>query len=162
MLVLAHSMQAYFREALVAALRKSNITVTESAQVYVVHLLNEFSRSEKAFAGVNYGEKVIMAHLFERAHASEDREALQIYRHLGDTSLYLLGFFKEASARRIVSVTYYKDMGSVAYAYASDLSRAYAVGNAALFQELSERFGDMVTVLENIANYRDPQGKSLS
>jgi hypothetical protein len=155
MLVLARSMQAYFREALDAAMKTSNITVTESAQVYVVHLLNEFSRSEKAFAGVSYGEKVVMAQLLERAYTSEQREALHIYRHLGDTSLYLLGFFKESSAKRIVSSKYYRDMGSGAYASASSLSRAYDAGHAALFQELSERFADMVMVLEYIANYRN-------
>lgn len=160
MLVLARSMQAYFREALDAAMRTSNISLTESAQVYVVHLLNEFSRSEKAFAGVSYGEKVVMAQLLERAYASEQREALHIYRHLGDISLYFLGFFKESSAKRIVPNTYYRDMGSGAYASASTLSRAYDVGHAALFQELSERFGDMVIVIENIANYRNNSEKS--
>ncbi|HXW52888.1 MAG TPA: hypothetical protein VEL47_02155 [Myxococcota bacterium] len=160
MLVLASSMQAYFREALNVAMRKSNVVFTDNAQVYVVHLLNEFSRSEKAFAGVNYGEKLIMAQFLERAYSSEEREALQIYRHLGDTSLYLLGFFKESSANRIVSDTYYKDMGSAAYACASGLSRAYAGKNAALFQELSERFSDMVMVMETIAHYRDHQENS--
>lgn len=161
MLVLANSMQAYFREALVAAMRTSNITVTESAQVYVVHLLNDFSRSERAFAGTDYGAKVSLIQLLERAYAAdEEREALRIYRHLGDTSLYLLGFFRDSGQKRMVSRTYYRDMGIAAYSHASGLSRAYAVNTAALFQELSERFVDMVTVLENIASYGDHQEKN--
>lgn len=162
MLIVAKSTQAYFREALDHALRKLNITLTESAQVYMVHLLNEFLRSEKVFAGVNYGEKLIMVHLLERAHASEEREALQIYRHLGDSSLYLLGFFNEASANGMVSETYYQDMGSVGYAYASGLSRAYAASHAALFQELSDNFPEMVKVMKNIANYSSHQVKNQS
>lgn len=153
MLVLANSMQAYFREALESALRNSSICLTESAQVYMVHLLNEFSRSEKVFAGLNPGEELNMVQLLERAFSAEDREALTIFRHLGDTSLYLLGFFKESKARRIVSVTYYMDMGSVAYSHASDISRAYAINTAALFHELAERFPDVVALLESIANY---------
>lgn len=159
MLVLANSMQAYFREALDAAIRTSNVVVTEHAQVYVVHLLNEFSRSEKAFAGVDHGEKPIMAHMLERAYEAESREALRIFRHLGDTSLYLLGFFKESSKNRIVSDTYYKDMGAQAYSCASDLSRAYAAQHAAIFQELAENFGDFVRVMENIACYCQTQEK---
>lgn len=162
MLVVTSSMQAYFREALDAAMRTSHITVTESAQIYVVHLLNEFSRSEKAFAGADHGEQITMVQLLSRAFMSDDREALRIYRHLGDTSLYLLGFFKESHSKRIVSSTYYRDMGAVAYYQASELSRAYAVNTAAIFQELSERFQDIVTVLEQIANYGQHQQKSLS
>ena len=40
MLVLANSTQSYFREALDAALRDSQVCVTESAQIYVVNMLN--------------------------------------------------------------------------------------------------------------------------
>lgn len=161
MLVLENSMQAYFREALVNAMRSSNVTITEPAQIYVVHLLIEFSRSEKVFAGTNYGERVIMADLFERAIMADEIEALRIYRHLGDTSLYLLGFFKH-SQTRTVSINYYKDIGAVAYSSASDLSRAHGVQSAALFQELAQRFSDMVTVLENIANYQSASEKSTT
>jgi hypothetical protein len=160
MLVLANSMQAYFREALDAAMRTSKIIVTESAQVYVVHLLNEFSRSEKVFLGFEQGERPSMAQLLERAYLANDYEALQIYRHLGDTALYLLGFFKESKKGRVVSATYYRDVGSIAYSCASDLSRAYTANCAALFDELSKRFNDMVIVLENIANYCNQHEKS--
>ncbi len=160
MLILAHSVQAYFREALEGAMRKSNLHFTESAQVYVVHLLNEFSRSEKAFAGSDHGAEATVIELLERAILSDDHEALRIYRHLGDTSLYLLGFFKESKRGRMVSQTYYMDMGANAYSCASDLSRAYAINSAVLFQELSDRFQDMVTVMENIAQYGNQQGNS--
>jgi hypothetical protein len=160
MLILETSVSAYFREALVSAMRKSNIQFTEPAQVYVVHLLNEFSRSEKAFAGTDRNEHTTIAELLERALVAEDHEALRIYRHLGDTSLHLLGFFKESKTGRLVSARYYMDMGALAYAFASDLSRAYAINSAALFQEMSERFVDMVTVFESIARYGSQQRNS--
>lgn len=154
MLLLTNSMQAYFREALDAAMRKANIRVTETAQVYVVHLLNEFSRSEVVFAGLDYGEKISMAHMLERAMSADQQESLQIYRHLGDTSLYMLGFFKESAVKRIVSQSYYKEMGAQAYLHASSLSRAHASHRAALFYELYERFNDVVEVVENVAKYK--------
>lgn len=160
MLVMANSMQAYFREALVSAMHISNLSFTESAQIYVVHLLNEFSRSERAFAGIDPGENISIAELLQRAQLADDHEALRIYRHLGDSSLYLLGFFKESQKRRIVSLTYYKEMGAAAYSCASGLSRAYAVNSAILFQELSDRFGDMVTIFENIADYGNQSKKT--
>lgn len=153
MLVTASSMQAYFREALEVAIRTSKIQMTESAQAYLVHLLNEFSRSEVAFAGTDYGEKFNMAQLLERALGAQDSEAQRIFRHLGDTSLYLLGFFQESTLQRIVSQSYYRDMGSQAYLHASSLARTHTVHTAALFYEMSERFNDMVIIIENIARY---------
>ena len=154
MLVKANSMQAYFREALDASLRLSNISVTETAQVCVVHLLHEFSRSEVAFAGTDYGEKISVAHMLERGLLAQNPEALQIYRHLGDTCLYTLGFFREAAIKRLSSQRYYNDMGAQAYAQASILAKPH---NAALFSELSSRFNDMVILIEYIAKYKNQE-----
>jgi hypothetical protein len=160
MLDLTFSAQAYFREALCEALRCSKINISESTQAYVVYLLSEFSRTDKAFSGVDHGEEINMVILLERAFLATDREALEIFRYMGDTSLYLVGFF--GTKNRLVSKSYYKDMGGMAYAYASDLSRAYGIKSADIFQELSERFPDMVLVLENIRSYGERQEKYQS
>jgi hypothetical protein len=121
----------------------------------MVHLLNEFCRSEAVFAGTDPKEKMAIALMLERAMASDHSEALKIFRHLGDTSLYLLGFFKESSGRGIVPPSYYKEMGAQAYLHASSLSRAHAIHRAALYYELYERFSDMVLVIENVAKYKN-------
>lgn len=157
MLITTSSIQNYFREALENALRKSSVLITDSAQVYLVHLLHEFSRSEQAFAGTDYGDKVNMASLLERALLSESHEAQRIYRHLGDTSLYLLGFFNESTLQKIVSQSYYRDMGSSAYLQAASLARASAFGQATIFGELAERFDDLVKLVELISQYQQPK-----
>lgn len=157
MLIIAQSTQAYFQEILLKAIAKSNIVITEESQAYLVHLLNEFSRSDRAFAGVDHGEKPILVDMLERAYDAEEREALRIFRHLGDTSLYLLGFFKEFNKTGIVSDNYYRDMGAQAYYQASSLSRAYAAQNAALFQELSDNFPNLVKLLELMAHSNQQQ-----
>ncbi len=153
MLVLTSGMQAYFREALDSAMRQTQIQVTESAQIYLVNLLKEFSRSDTAFSGVGYGEKIVFTDLLERAANAKSHEALQIFRHLGDTSLYLLGFFKGSALQRLASKNYYRDMGIQGYLNASHLSRAYRASNAALFWEMSERFNDLLYMMEFIAKY---------
>lgn len=152
MLVKANSMQVYFREALEASVRCSSIKVTQTAQAYMVQLLHEFSRSEVAFAGTDYGEKIVLAHMLERGLLAESQEALKIYRHLGDTCLYLLGFFRESALERVVSQRYYNDMGAQAYWQAANLARSHY---SSLFYELSERFNDMVILLENVAKYKN-------
>lgn len=153
MLIFTSSMQAYFREALSHALEESRVELTEEAKVYLVHFLNDFSRSEKLFAGTDYGEKISIFNLLERATQAEGPEAVQIYRHMGDISLYLLGFFREADVRRPASRSYYLSMGSKGYAQVSALFRCQALNSAILFHELSERFADMVRVVEEVAKY---------
>lgn len=160
MITVAQNMQAYFREALVSAMRQSQLSFTDAAQVYVVLLLNEFSRAEKVYTGHLASDHLTMAHMFERAFLADDHEALQIFRHLGDSSLYLLGFFRASQEGGLVSVSHYMDMGAASYAHASDRARAYAFSSAALFQELSHRFADLVTVVDLIERYGNIQNKT--
>jgi hypothetical protein len=144
-----NSAQGYFRESLEMALERSTIKLNESVQIYIVNMLSEFLRSEVAFAGTDYGEQFTMALLLDRALSSEHHEAIRIFRHLGDSSLYLLGFFGESQLRRPVPKSYYRDMGSQAYWQASVLSRAQV---SSLFCDLSMGFDDIVKVLELMAH----------
>lgn len=155
MLILATNTKEYFREALEAALKEAPTDITDETQVYLVHLLNQFSHSEQAFAGTGYKEQITVADLFERANNADNKsESLRIYKHLGDISLYLLGFFKEERANKIVSLTYYNDMGAIAYANAASISRSQLISSAHLFNELSVKFSDLVALLEAVADYK--------
>lgn len=159
MLIVTNNMQLYFREALSHALKESKIQVTQSAEVYLVHFLNEFSRAEKAFAGTDYGEKINIFSMLERACQAEDHEALQIWRHMGDVSLYLLGYFGEADSARPASRSYYLGMGAKAYNQVSLLFRYQALDSSLLFKELSERFPDLVELVLAISRYQSSQKK---
>lgn len=159
MLIVTNNMQAYFREALSHALNESKIQITQSAQVYLVHFLNEFSRAEKMFAGTDYGEKINIFSMLDRAAQAEDHEALPIWRHMGDVSLYLLGYFSEGDGTRPASRSYYLGMGARAYNQVSLLFRYQALDSSLLFKELSERFPDLVELVEAISKYQSAQKK---
>lgn len=153
MVVMASSVQAFFREALESAVLRTGLKVTEESKVYIVHLLNEFCRSEKAFAGVNYQENIVLIDMLQRAYEAEEHEALTIFRHLGDSSLYLLGYFGKTHHFKLVSKAYYEGIGSESYARASALSRAKTAKTAAIFMELSEQFGEFVELVTKISTY---------
>ncbi len=152
MLILVKNSHGYFSEVLQNALKKSNVSLSDSAQVYIIHMLDDFSRSEKIFSGVEYGEKIYFFDLLNRALVSQDQEALRIFRHMGDVSLYLCGFFEEFTQNKLISVSYYIDMGISAYAQASEISRAYTASNSATFLELSDQFCNIAKVLKKITN----------
>ena len=147
MLIAQTNMREYFREALSVALRKKGVDVTETAQAYLVHLLAEFGRTDAAFAGVERGETQALATWLTRAQEASPDEAVRIYKHMGDSSLYLTGFFSDSVQSAPVPRDYYVSMGGQAYASVAGLMRSHAATSAALFAELSDRFGDLVDLL---------------
>lgn len=145
--MLVASMREYFRETLQRTLQKRGTSLTDTAQVYVVNLLTEFARSEHAFAGTERGERFGFVDLLQRAQDSEPQEALRIYKHMGDSSLYLTGFFAESVERSSVPVDYYVAMGGSAYDAVARIMRPTAATSSALFSELADRFEELVELL---------------
>lgn len=151
MLVGASSMEEFFREAVGAALKRTGVTLSEQAEAYVVHLLSDFSRSERVYVGTDRGEQPALATMLSRAQEALPEEAVRIYKHMGDSSLYLSGFFTESVENNLVGVDYYVSMGESAYASVSGLMRATAAKASALFSELSDRFGELVDLLNAVS-----------
>jgi hypothetical protein len=158
--MLVTSMREYFRETLQRTLQQTQVQITDTAQVYLVNLLTEFARSENAFAGTERGERFGFVELMQRAQESEPSEALRIYKHMGDSSLYLTGFFAESVERSPVPVDYWLSMGGSAYDAVARLMRPTAATSSALFAELAHRFEDLVELLCAMSLQGD-QGKKL-
>ena len=115
MLLSAGNLRDYFREALGNAMGEATVHLTPKCQLYLVNLLSEFSRAENVFSGTDYGENPTLV-LMPSAQEAEPGEAVRLYKHLGDSSLYLSGFFTESVEGRAVSHEYYRSMGESAYA----------------------------------------------
>jgi hypothetical protein len=140
-------MRDYFREALGAAMKKTSVRLTDVVQAYVVNLLAEFARTENVYAGTDRGQKPVFVELLTRAQEADPQEAVRIYKHMGDSSLYFTGFFTESMEREIVGRDYYVSMGGTAYASVAGLMRPTAASSSALFAELSDRFPALVDLL---------------
>lgn len=161
MLVQSASMREYFRESLDLALRRRSLKLSETAQAYVVNLLAEFGRAETVFAGTDRGDKPRLVDLLTRAVEADPQEALRIYKHMGDSSLYFSGYFVEAVEREAVGVDYYVSMGGTAYASVADLMRPVAATSSALFAELSDRFRALVDLLASMSLHGSAEKKKL-
>jgi hypothetical protein len=144
------SIELYFQQALEESLKEQNIELSDAACYYIVHLLTSFSRSEYAFAGSEHNEKQAFISMLSRASETSLEEALRIYKHVGDMTLYRTGFFSESVKNQLVSPQYYMQIGESAYSSASSLSRSNAALNSVIFAELADRFTALVHLLKSI------------
>lgn len=158
MLVTASNMREYFREAVVTARQHTGVALSDHAEAYLVHLLCEFSRAENVYAGTDPGERPTMATLLSRARDAQPGEALRIYKHMGDSSLYLTGFFTDAVQSAMVNADYYVSMGESAYASVAGLMRTTAASSSALFAELSDHFAELVDLLSAVSLHGETSG----
>ena len=69
---------------------------------------------------------------------------------MGDTALFVSGFFADSLSRGLVDLGYYKAMGGQAYARLSREDSARGVGST-VFSELSGRFSELADVLAEVS-----------
>ena len=137
--IIGHSsVEGFFREVLMEALEKTGTSATPPTEYYLVGLLGEFAKA-----------RISDTPMALRLVGSESpAERVQALKEIGDTSLYVTGFFSESIQRQLVDVDYYIGMGGTAY---SELShRMDGSAAAEVYAELSRRFPDFVEVLSHV------------
>lgn len=145
MVIRTSNMQEYFKEAISLAIKRSKSAFSQELQAYLVHLLTDFARSDKVYAGINTGEEPILVLLLERALESPPQEANRIFKQIGDSTLYLSGFFGEKTQATGVSNQYYFSMGEDAYL------RLARNTHIAVYRELSHAFERLVFLLRQVS-----------
>jgi hypothetical protein len=152
-IVLGQSAQEYFREAVAGTLAARGLRVQEVTEFYLVNLLASRLTREAPFAegpGGAVGAEPL-AFILKRALEGDREERRRSLKRLGDTSLFVSGFFGDSLARSLVDVGYYIGMGERAYEALSAAERASAGGLPELYGELSDRFEAFVDLFAEIA-----------
>ena len=123
------SVEAFFQEVLSGALDRQGVAVSESTEFYLVGLLGEYARARLP-------DHALSLRLVEtQADAGERVRAL---KEVGDTTLYVAGFFADSLQRKLVGVDYYMDLGQAAY---HELARRLSTSSVAeVYAELSGKF----------------------
>jgi hypothetical protein len=152
-IVLGQTAQEYFREAVSGALAHRRLRIQESTEFYLVNLLAGHLSSGKLSArGADGLGTEPLAFILKRALEAEREERRRTLKRLGDTSLFVSGFFGDSLAGSLVDVGYYIAMGERAYDALSGFERADV---AQVYDELARRFPDLVDVLAEIAELSD-------
>lgn len=141
----------FFAEAVGEAMKKKRLKTSQETEFYLVNLLKQFMSAEALYARDQNGNRTEMplAFLVKEAMEAPDEESRKLcYRQLGDTALYMAGFFQPSLTRKIVDLEYYVGMGRTGYQ-----NVATRVGSAqrTVFLELAKAFPDFVEVLAKVA-----------
>jgi len=154
-ILVGKSAHEYFRDLVTGALAHRPFKVQEVTEFYLVNLLAHFLERERLFAmrpGAAEVEPLAFTLLGALSARSERR--YQGLKRLGDTALFVSGFFGDSLARTAVDVDYYIAMGERAYGALSEAQRRPA-GMAEVFGELADRFEAFVDLYAEIAELSD-------
>ena len=144
------SVREFFRDLLQRALENQRARVQPFTELYVVNLLHEFLLSEALYVQADDGtwQQKPLAFLLKEALEEAGPTRVHLLKRLGDTSLFVSGFFPDSLARRssLVDVDYYIAMGGRAYDAVGVLG-----GHRDLWSELSSQFGLLVDLLNEVS-----------
>ncbi len=134
------TLESFFSAKLGEALKDQRVAVDARTEYYLVQLLAAYGAQPVDEAPL--GMKLLAA---REAAPPERRRQL---REVGDTSLFVSGFWSDSFARRLVDVDYYIGLGGSAY---SELARTGDGWSrdpfGQVYQELAEKFARFVGVL---------------
>ncbi len=147
------SVDGFFHEVVTDALEAVHLDAAETTEWYLVSLLGEFAQARIT------DEPLVMK--LAGSAAAEPAERFKQLKEVGDTSLYVSGFFAESLGHKLVDVDYYVGLGSRAYA---ELAGQIGTSNGSLtdvYRELSEKFPRFVDVLGEVRRRCDFAGADV-
>jgi hypothetical protein len=149
----------FFREQLERAMEHQKVSTSEFIQYYLVNLLAGCVRGElhcrpQPAGGLPPSEpgfdETPLAVLYVRAIHSSRRDRARLLRAMGDTALFVSGFFADSLSGCLVDLDYYKAMGGFAYARLAEDEDPRVFGPE-VFSELSGRFTEFADLLSEIS-----------
>jgi hypothetical protein len=133
----------YFNEIIRDALEKCKVQSPPLVSNYLVELLETNLTAEKLKIDGT------MAEFFMKSIQAEKKTRIDQLKKLGDTSLYISGFFGDSLRRKIVDIDYYANIGGMAY---SNLAVQVEDNiQAKVFREFSLKFLEYVDVLTYVS-----------
>ena len=137
---LAASVDEYFHEVVTDALTAIDLDASEPASWYLVGLLGDFTKARLTDEplGLKLAQQV-----------DDPGQRVRNLKQVGDTSLYVAGFFAESLNRSLVAADYYVSLGQNAY---TQLARSMAAAKSLteVYEELADNFPRFVDVLMEV------------
>ena len=146
MLVRAQSPVEFFKEHVEAACARQRLAVSEAASFYVVNMLAGFARIGDPAPDARGSDAALGVRL-ARALQAAGPSRRQDLQQVGDTSLFIAGFFADSLRRSLVDVDYYMLVGGHAYSSLGAIDEA----RSAIFAELADHFVWFVDILADVS-----------
>ncbi len=145
---------AFFQERVTEAMSRQRFETIKIAEFYLVDLLARFMLTSNLFTQPDPSlpkEQDPLAIMLLKAQAVgvEGAEKVKILKKLGDTSLYISGFFGDSLNRKVIDLDYYREMGAIAYRSLSEAIKEDSFQQ--LYNELHDKFTGFVDVLTEVS-----------
>ena len=115
-LSLESSLQVYFFDRLSELNQKMAPPLTPEMIYYSAKIMDKFGDPQKLFEKREgrVSQKILGTKLLE-ANNLEPIKRKRVLKDIGDTALFMTGYFTDNLNRKIVDVSYYQELGKVAY-----------------------------------------------
>lgn len=144
----------YFRGELHKASNALRISLGQELEHYIVNLLCEFINLEKFQDLPGQDTSIFDAPLTVILQQALEQKALdqkiRLLKYLGDTSLYVAGYFQDYFNRKTFDVKYYIDMGSTAY---NNVGNLLENQQRKVYANLSENFVRLVDLVAEMSHF---------
>lgn len=150
-LILESSLQSFFFDKLQEVNKKSTRPASNQEIFYLSVVLDQFGESKKYFDEEEGKprEKMLGMKLLETSQQSEAQRKRSL-REIGDTALFVCGYFHESLNSKVIDVGYYENLGQIAYRRLSNIiPQAYEVPK--FFECISERFNTLSNLISIIS-----------
>lgn len=142
----------FFVSAVDQALEQRRVKAYPLVKSYLVNLLEHYVVADNLYeTSENTGRRVsgTLAEMYLKAGQAEPSVRVDLLKRLGDTSLYISGFFGDSLKKKIVDIDYYAQMGGAAYGTLADEGTESLY--SPVFKDFSKRFLEYVDVLTYIS-----------
>lgn len=151
-------LKSFFYDGLSSINNNSLTPVPEEAVYYSSHVLEKYSLSEKYFKIQNgkVSEKILGINFLEAEMLSRDLRQ-KVYKDVGDTALFLVGYFSNSINTKILNQKYYINLGQMAYSKMDEIYPNY-LDIPRFYENLATYFEGVAQLLKafSLTNTQDP------
>lgn len=142
----------FFHKHVKKSMKNQNINITKISEYYLVHLLADFTLTQKAFK-LTKNDNRPLAVIYHQAQFETANKKIKIFKELGDFSLFITGFLPDSLNRKVTDVDYYVSLGRSAYENLSVIfEKTHTSDFNLLFCELAEKFVAVTDILAEISS----------
>lgn len=145
----------FFQDLLKQAFQDCQINTHKITSVYLGNLLEKYIEIKNLYDLVDEKgrkKRETLAEMYLKAFSTQTSlsQRKRLLKKLGDTSLYLTGFFRDSLKRKPIDVGYYINIGQASYKHLSYYTKEDTYST--LFLDFSKRFQDFVTAFTYISH----------
>ena len=144
------SLKGFFYKELMSLNQTLSNPVSQELIYYGSNVMSEFSKSDKLFdfsegkiKNKSLGQKLLESELLREAAKARE------LKDIGDTSLVVCSIFEESFNPKIIDVTYYVDLGKIAYGKLNNLvPEAFDMED--FYLSLSEQVDKLIQIMKSV------------